>query len=98
MKVLLAKVALPAGPTEPISTSNQPLGRAVETTVRLREEVLVRLPDVPLMMTEKVPVSAAPPAARVSTLEPLVLLGLNDAVTPLGNPDADKLTLALKPF
>jgi len=27
-----------------------------------------------------------------------VLLGLNDAVTPLGRPDADKLTLPLKPF
>jgi len=27
-----------------------------------------------------------------------VLLGLNDAVTPPGRPDADKLTLPLKPF
>ena len=29
---------------------------------------------------------------------PDVLLGLNDAVTPLGRPDADKPTLPLKPF
>src|SRR5258707_831151 len=34
----------------------------------------------------------------VKTLVPAVLLGLNDAVTPLGKPDADKLTLALKPL
>src|SRR6266478_1477138 len=34
----------------------------------------------------------------VNVLVLAVLLGLNDAVTPLGRPDADKLTLPLKPF
>ena len=37
-------------------------------------------------------------AANVSVLVLAVLLGLNDAVTPLGRPDADKLTLLLNPF
>jgi hypothetical protein len=37
-------------------------------------------------------------AASVNVLELVVLLGLNDAVTPLGRPDADKLMLLLKPF
>jgi hypothetical protein len=60
--------------------------------------VLVRVPEMPVMTTVKVPVAAAPRAVRVNTLELLVLLGLNVAVTPLGNADADKLTLALKPF
>jgi len=32
-------------------------------------------------------------AVKVSVLLLGVLLGLNDAVTPLGRPDADKLTL-----
>jgi hypothetical protein len=27
-----------------------------------------------------------------------VLLGLNDTVTPLGSPEADKLTFPVKPF
>ena len=36
-------------------------------------------------------------AANVNVLVLAVLLGLNDAVTPLGRPDADKLTLPLKP-
>jgi hypothetical protein len=49
-------------------------------------------------VTEAVPVAAVPLAVRVSVLVLDVLLGLNDAVTPLGRPDADKLTLLAKPF
>jgi len=50
------------------------------------------------MVTVNVPVDAVPPAVRVSVLVLVVLLGLKDAVTPVGRPEADKLTLALKPF
>ena len=60
--------------------------------------VFVKLPEVPVMVTVNVPVDAVPPAVRVSMLVLAVLLGLNDAVTPVGRPEADKLTLALKPF
>jgi hypothetical protein len=45
-----------------------------------------------------VPVVAVLLAASVNVLVLAVLPGLNDAVTPLGKPDADKLTLLLKPF
>jgi hypothetical protein len=55
-------------------------------------------PDAPEMVTVAVPVAAVLLAARVNVLVPVVLAGLNDAVTPLGRPDADKLTLLLKPF
>ena len=60
--------------------------------------LLIRLPDVPVTVTEAVPVAAELLAVSVSVLVLVVLLGLNDAVTPLGRPDADKLTLLLKPF
>jgi hypothetical protein len=60
--------------------------------------VFVKLPDVPVRVTVTVPVAAVPLAVSVNVLVLTVLLGLNDAVTPLGRPDADKLTLPLKPF
>jgi hypothetical protein len=60
--------------------------------------VFVKLPDVPLTVTVTAPVAAALLAVSVNVLVLVVLLGLNDAVTPLGRPDADKLTLPLKPF
>ena len=60
--------------------------------------VFVKLPDEPVTVTVTVPVTAALPAVSVNVLVLTVLLGLNDAVTPLGRPDADKLTLPLKPF
>ncbi len=66
----------------------------------MRETVVVavKLPDVPVMVTETVPGVAVLLAVSVKALLLAVLLGLNDAVTPLGRPDADKLTLLLKPF
>ncbi len=71
-------------------------GRGVTATVIVVE--FVRVPDVPVMVTVTVPVVAALPAANVNVLVVMAGLGLNDAVTPLGSPDADKLTLPLKPF
>ena len=60
--------------------------------------VFVKLPEVPVMVTVTFPVVAVLLAVSVNVLVLAVLLGLNDAVTPLGRPDADKLTLPLKPF
>ena len=50
------------------------------------------------MVTPTVRAAAVLLAVSVSVLEPVVLVGLNDAVTPLGKPGTDKLTLLLKPF
>ena len=55
-------------------------------------------PTLPVMVTVAVPVAAVLLAVSVNVLVPVVLAGLNDAVTPLGRPDADKLTLPLKPL
>ncbi len=42
--------------------------------------------------------AAVPLAVSVNTLEEVEELGLKDAVTPLGKPEAEKVTLPLKPF
>jgi hypothetical protein len=60
--------------------------------------VLVKLPEVPVMVTFTVPVAAVLLEVSVKVLVLVVLLGLKEAVTPLGKPEADKLTLPLKPF
>ena len=44
------------------------------------------------------PVVAALVAVSVNALVPVVLVGLKEALTPLGRPKADKLTLPVKPF
>ena len=67
-------------------------------TVRLMVVVCVRLPDVPVTVTVDVPVVAVLFAVRVNVLELVELVGLNDAVTPLGRPEAEKLTVLVKPL
>jgi len=67
-------------------------------TVRETVVVLVRLPEVPVMVTVAVPVVAVVLAVSVKVLVLVALLGLKDAFTPLGRPEADRLTLPLKPF
>lgn len=59
--------------------------------------VFVKLPEVPLIVTGNVPTTAVPAAVRVRVLVVAVGLGLNEAVTPAGRPEADKVTLPLKP-
>lgn len=65
----------------------------------VRESVveLVKLPALPVMVTVAEPVVAVLLAVRVNVLVPVVLVGLNDAVTPAGNPEAERVTLLLKP-
>lgn len=51
-----------------------------------------------MIVTVTVPIVAALLAVSVSVLVPVVLAGLNEAATPAGSADADKLTLALNPL
>src|SRR5260370_18794654 len=67
-------------------------------TVRRIVGVCVKFPEVPVMVTMAVPVEAALLAVKVRVLVAAVGLALNDAVTPLGSPEADRLTLLVKPF
>jgi hypothetical protein len=67
-------------------------------TVRAIVVEFDKLPEVPVMVTVAVPVVAELLAVSVRVLVVVAGFVLNDAVTPLGNPDADKLTLPLNPF
>ena len=67
-------------------------------TVRLIVVVLVRVPEVPVMVIGTVPVLAVLLAVSVKVLEVVAGFGPKDAVTPVGRPDTDKLTLPLKPY
>ena len=67
-------------------------------TVNAMVVLAVRPPEVPVMVTVDVPVVAELLAVRVSTLDPVVGFVPNDAVTPLGKPDAARVTLPLNPF
>ena len=51
-----------------------------------------------MIVTVDVPVVAVLLAVRVRELVVVAEAGLKEAVTPLGKPDADKLTLPVKPF
>jgi hypothetical protein len=62
------------------------------------EVVCVKPPEVPVMVTVTVPVVAVLLAVSVKVLVAVAGFGLKDAVTPVGKPEADKLTLPLKPF
>jgi len=62
-------------------------------TVSEIDVVAVAAPEVPVIVTVDVPESAV--ALAVSVRTPFVP---NDAVTPLGNPDAARVTLPVNPF
>ena len=66
-------------------------------TVNAMEVLALRLPEVPLMVTVEVPAAAELLAVSVSTLDALAGFVPNDAVTPLGRPEAARVTLPLKP-
>ena len=72
-------------------------GTTAAVTVRLMVVVFVKLPEVPVTVKVTVPVVAVLLAVTVRALVLVVLPGLKEAVTPLGRPEADKLTLPEKP-
>src|SRR5262249_32956756 len=72
-----------------------PAAFTVSATFVLR----LRPPPFPVTCTVKEPVAAVAAAVRVSVVEQLVmqLVGLNDAVTPAGSPEAENATLCEAP-
>ena len=68
---------------------------AARISANVVEELCV--PDVPLIVTVNVPLGAELLAVNVSWLAPFVGFGVNDAVTPLGRPDTERLALPVNP-
>jgi hypothetical protein len=60
--------------------------------------VSVRLPEVPVMVRVLLPTLAVLLAVRVSVLVPVVEVGEKEALTPLGRPDRERLTLPVNPY
>ncbi len=58
----------------------------------------VSLPEVPVIVTVLVPTATELAAVRVNIEYPVVGFGENDAVTPVGRPDAARLTLPENPY
>jgi hypothetical protein len=75
--------------------SVKPVG---EVTLSVRLVAAVVLPDVPVTVTVNAPSVAALLAVSVSTLEVAEDAGLNEAVTPLGRPDAVNDTVPVNPL
>jgi hypothetical protein len=94
-------VLVPLAPCATVSDAGDALtlklGVVAEFTVSETVVVAVKLPDVPVMVTVAVPVVAVLLAVRVKVLVEVVGFVLNAAVTPLGNPDAARVTLPENP-
>ena len=61
--------------------------------MRERVVVLVKVPDVPVMITVNVPVVAVPLVEKVNALLEVAGFVANVPPTPLGKPDALSMTL-----
>ena len=69
----------------------------LEFTVRLTLVVCVMLPETPVTVTATVPVAAVALAVNVRLLVAVVGFVPNAAVTPVGRPEALRVTLPAKP-
>jgi hypothetical protein len=99
--LVMVMVLVPLAPwvtvTEAGDAATVKFGVAVEFTVNAKVVVAVRLPEVPVIVTVADPVVAVLLAVSVTTLVPVVGLVPNAAVTPLGRPDAARVTLPVNP-
>ena len=93
------KMLVPAAPCATLSVEGEAESVNVGGAVMVSAIValLVRVPDVPVMVTVETAAATVPAAAKV-TLRAVALAGPKVAVTPAGNPVAASATVPLKPF
>ena len=100
--LVIVMVLVPLAPcvtvTEVGDAATEKFGVAVEFTASASVVDAARLPEVPVMVTVADPVVAVLLAVSVSTLVPVVGFVPNAAVTPLGRPEAARVTLPANPF
>ena len=97
MVIVLVPLAPCVTVTEAGDAEMVKFGVVDEFTVNARVVVAVRLPEVPVIVTVADPVVAVLLAVSVSTLVPVVGFVPNAAVTPLGRPEALRVTLPVNP-
>ena len=101
-RVMVSALVPPAAPFVMVrlvgDAAIEKLAVAVVVTVRFNVVVCDKLPEVPVMVTVAVVAAAKALAFSVRVLEVVPGFGLNAADTPLGKPDAAKVTLPVKPF
>ena len=91
-------VLLPLPPRAMVSEVGEALNvkEGGAATVSVTVVFAVRLPEVPMMVTVAVALGALAAAVNVTVVWPVLLDGLNEAVTPLGRPEAENATVPLK--
>jgi hypothetical protein len=94
MAMLLTPLAPPAKLTLAGVAESVNVAGAVMVSAMLA--FAVNAPDVPVTVTVEIPAVAPAPALIVTVLACVELAGLNVAVTPVGRPLAEKLTVPLK--
>jgi hypothetical protein len=105
------RVMLPVNPfweftlTYVVPEAPWPMLRLFAESVKVGAEIVnprvvdaVWLPEVPVMVTLYCPTAAELLAVSVSVLFPVMGFGEKDAVTPLGRPEAESVTLPVNPF
>lgn len=76
---------------------SEKLGGVEALTARTMVVVSVKVPETPVMVMVEDPTAAEELAVSVRTLDPVVGLVANPAVTPLGKPEAERVTLPVNP-
>jgi len=71
------------------------------TTLRVTVVVCTSVPLVPVMVSVELAAGVVPEVVTVSVdvpVLPVIVLGLNEAVAPVGNPDTVSATSPVSPF
>src|SRR5947199_3214977 len=89
---------LPPVTLDGLRPSETRVGRGGDVTVRVIVVVFVRVPEAPVMVTVTVPVAAALFAVNLNVLVVVVWFGLEEAVTPLGSVEGDRVRLPVQTF
>ena len=92
---VIVLVAAPPGATETAAGEAETVKLGVGATVSAMVVDPLSVPEVPAIVMVVVAAAAELLAAKVSTLLPVAGLVPNVAVTPVGNPDAARVTLPL---